>query len=302
MRWKMLEPEEGDYSAGIALVRSEIDYLKNLASPKRFVLQVFGIAYGSGDPYAAAENYYPTYFIDAGCTLAKNGSGTKVLRWNVANRTCRDYYVRMIEAYAAEFDGEPYFEGIVIPDQETSFDVDSSPAWSIASHDAGIRDLASRTKALFVESNVIVSLNYLARGTSHVEVASMMSYLTSIGVGTNPPDTCPYDVAGCESFWIDQVRIGVIGGEDYRGTAPIWQSVESSEMGWDTVGPPGGFTAQQVYDYAIYEQQASHMFWDRNEEAGNSQQRWGTGILPVINANPLTNTPCPALYEACNRN
>src|SRR5690606_17160334 len=62
-RWSELEPVPGDYSAGIQLIRKEIDYLKNLAVPKRIVIQVLDAAYGSKCP---ARSYFPSYLDSRG--------------------------------------------------------------------------------------------------------------------------------------------------------------------------------------------------------------------------------------------
>jgi len=45
-------------------------------------------------------------------------------------------------------------------------------------------------------------------------------------------------------------------------------------MGWDTVGPTGGFTAQQIFDFVNNTMRVSHFGWERNNDIGTNDQRW----------------------------
>jgi hypothetical protein len=39
------------------------------------------------------------------------------------------------------------------------------------------------------------------------------------------------------------------------------------------------------------------MFWIRNTATGGAEQKWDTGILPLIRKKPQTNESCAASYE-----
>ena len=62
---------------------------------------------------------------------------------------------------------------------------------------------------------------------------------------------------------------------------------------------PGGYTATQLGDYSNNVMRASHTARDMNEEIGTDEQRWSTGILPYIRANPTpVHNECPQLYAS----
>lgn len=291
-RWKMLEGNtRGDYAAGIALVRAEINKLKSLAVPKRLFMRIHDIGYNAEYP---ATGYFPTY-LQSAC-LVQTGPNPVRTVWRRWNSTCMGYYIGMLQAIAKEFDNEPFFEGLYVFGETAPNFGDTTPSdYTPEANDAQFRRLALAAKNMFPRSNVIVPLNY---HNSTSATNSLMAYMHSIGVGTGNPDACP----DC-NMWGDRTLQGINGGVDYRGKIPVLWSVEASEMGYDSVGRDGGYTAQEIYNYVNGKLKASHIFWHRNMSVGTSEQRWDTGILPLINANPKpTNTACPLVYSSCNTN
>lgn len=288
-RWSWLEGNtRGDYSAGLALLRSEINKLKSLAVPKRFFLRLYDVGYNSAYP---ATDKFPTY-LQSGCLVAA-GSNTVWRRWN---STCMGYYIDMLKAVAKEFDNEPYFEGLYVIGETAPNLAGTTPSdFTQSANDTQFRRLALAAKNMFPKSNVVMPINW---HWSTSATNSLMDYNKSIGVGQGNPDTC----SDC-SMWGDRTLQGLNGGVDYRGKIPVIYSIEGSVLGYNAVGPDGGYTAQEIYDFLNTKIKASHILWYRNMSTGTSEQRWDTGILPVINANPKpTYTACPAVYGSCNTN
>lgn len=292
-RWSWLEGStRGDYAAGIALLRAEINKLKSLAVPKRFFLRLYDVGYGSAYP---AADKFPTYLQSAGCLVETSATGGRTV-WRRWNSTCMGYYIDMLKAVAKEFDNEPFFEGLYVFGETAANIADVTPSdYSQAANDAQFRRLALAAKNMFPKSNVVMPINW---HSSTSATTSLMAYNKSIGVGQGNPDSCPT----CE-MWGDRALQGLIGGVDYRGKIPVIYSIEGSELGYNSVGRSGGYTAQEIYDFLNTKIRASHILWYRNMSTGTSEQRWDTGILPLINANPKpTYTTCPAVYASCNTN
>jgi hypothetical protein len=62
--WANLEgATHGNYTAGDALILAEIAHLKNLAKPKRLILQI------DDEMYNGSFSWYPTYLVSAGCVF-----------------------------------------------------------------------------------------------------------------------------------------------------------------------------------------------------------------------------------------
>ena len=279
-RWAQLEGAKGDYSAGITLVQSEIDYLKALTVPKRLIIRINDHAFGE-----SFENTFPAYMNTEGM-LYDQGFAIAWKRWN---STAMGYFIDMWEAYATEFDDEPYLESIYLY-RETATGGVNPPDYSGSGYVTQTERLVTAGAAAFTKTNVIMPVNFFV---STGATDDMFVHMESEQVGTGNPDTCK--LPDC-NMWGDNTLRGDSGGVDYRGVIPVQYSVETSEIGGGQIGPAGGYTPQEIYDYWTV-LQVSHGFWDRNEFAGTSEQRWPTGILPFIQANPnLVHEGAPSIY------
>lgn len=288
-RWSQLEgPTRGDYKSGLALVRAEIDKLKGLPAPKRIAIRIMEQYYGG--ELANSSKFFPAYLTQAG-KLVQTDSRVTWKRWDPE---AMGWFIDMTNAYAAAFNDDPYVE-IISPFHETAIGWGSTPKTSDYSEtalDTQMRRLASALKKAWTKTNVWIPTNWGLNGS---RMEGYISYLSSIGVGAGNPDVCP----SC-NMDLDLILRGAIGGVDYRGQIPNMFSVECSELGYDSVGPVGGFTATEIYSYMNETQRGHYLFWDRNVVVGTAEQRWETGILPVINSKPLKSVACPSSYEACN--
>jgi hypothetical protein len=275
-RWSDLEGGQGSYSAGFALVHSEINKPKSLAVPKRLIIRLNDVGYPATCP---ASSFFPSYLSSAGGLVQVGDTSTPVCIRKKWDATITGYFISMMVAYSAEFDSEPYFEGIIF-ERETAqqFSSGSPAGFTVSAWLTQRERLVLALSQAWITTNMIAGANYLFDQTTTV---SYMQYLASIGIGNYDADTCP----DC-SIWADQIIQGALGGHDYRGHAPVWQGAEVSEMGANDVGPSGGYTPSQLASFANVAMHASHIGWDYNDWAGTPQQRWATGLQPYIDANP----------------
>lgn len=284
--WGTLEgATQGDYASGFALVRAEIDKLKSLAVPKRMILKIEDLAFRNhGDDYS--NSAIPQYIHDAGYVFKTNFA----VNWRKWIPAAMDNYIALVEAIGAEFDDEPYFEGIILG-RETAPNWGGStppPDYNNEDYDAQYRRLAAAASIAFERANVWQPINYLG---SQTITDNNIAYVSTIGVGSGHPDIF---LSG--GVWADKTIQGISGGVDYRGVIPIYASVEATSLGiW------ADHTVEEVYNYANDNLRASHMLWDRNHFAGDASQQWATGILPFIRKNSMKHTECPGRYSECVR-
>lgn len=280
LRWHMLEGAQGDYSAGLARLHEEIDYLKRLAVPKRAILIVVDHMNASWD----ANDIFPPYVISKKWNYTTGSGKPSWRRWEQTPMTA---FINMIEAYGAEFDGEPYFDGIiVIAETALSFGGDIPSGYSGPAYRDQLERLGTAAAAAFPRSNVVMPDNNINQ-LSQADHEEFFRYLEATPLAVGGSDVIPNNPTAAQRIWM-----GVDGGVDYRGTLPIIQAVESSELG----GVLGDFTPKEIYNYADDELHVNYLLWHRNTHAGDASQQWETGILPFIRDNPLTHTTCPSVY------
>lgn len=310
-KWAQLEGNtRGDYTLGINYIRAELNKLKSLPVPKRLILRINDVGYMGSGGLCPSPDYFPSYIAAAGglvqtMTESKNGYNVCLLKkWDA---TISGYFIDMMKALAAEFDNDPYLEA-VIWERESAYQWETPPSgYSDSANFTQRMRVASEMAAAWKNTMVLGGANYVMGGKEYTR--DYIAGLAARKNGNFNADTCRAGDNGCNKndspagIWSDSIIRGTMFGTDYRGRIPIFQGVESSELGWNTVGPSGGYTPAQVFEWADREMKASHILWDRNEEIGTSLQRWSTGILPFITANPkVTNTACPSVYPACTTN
>jgi hypothetical protein len=292
VKWSLLEGStRGDYSDGFALIHAELDKLESLAVPKRFVLRFESIAFGKTCPAG-----FPKYLEANGWLFQTFNCLFK--KWN---DEAVDAWIDMIEAYAAEFDDEPFFEAVYLI-KESSVGLrgaEPPPDFSMAAYWKNLRRIMAAGGKAFVKTNAVMSLNH-APGQDAMNAA--MQYAYDQGLGHGDPDTVP------KSCWkgdpypkkgdVAYAGMKSYGGvRDFRGDMPSLRSAEVSEMGLKL----GDCYPSELYDHINNFIQASHMFWSHNTYAGTEGQQW-QAILEFIKTHPMTNTACPKLYtQGCNR-
>ncbi len=298
-RWSDLEgPTAGDYIAGFAKLHAEINKLKGLAVPKRFFLRIYDLNYTS----AGQRGAFPQYVIDSGLIVTGGAGGAEYwCRWNSG---MMDHYIAMLQAYAAEFDSEDYFEGLYLI-AETAMNLPASPGcgYSSAAFRAQLHRMEIAAAAAFQKSNVVESISWLVDSQSDTDAYA--ASMKTVPVGFGAPDILPQFLApvacSARTPWVYKSITGSSGGHDYRGELPIIYNSEIDIY----AGSLGNCTVAQVRDYANNVLHASHVFMAYNYYAGTAAQRWSTGIKPYIddpnNALSLNNRQCPSAYtQGCN--
>jgi hypothetical protein len=233
---------------------------------KRMILRVFDKLYQSSNSYNNWPSLFPAYLNTAGKLFLSNNRDLQWFRWD---STATGWYINLFQAYAAEFDGDPYFE-MIVPFQESAVNTlnpdRTIPGDAEAQTNTSFRTLAAGIKAAWPNTNVWMPINWSPYGS----LASYTEYLRSIKVGTGNPDVSPIyqEEVGMK---IDQINRGAIGwggvaAKDYRGVMPMFMAVESSTLGYNSVGPTGGFTAL-MYAAAYNRAEAVKLLLQRGADA-----------------------------------
>jgi hypothetical protein len=298
-RWSQLEgATQGDYSTGIQRVKEDIAYLKSLNSPKRFILKIVDFDYANVENQPKQSLSFPYYLRQQNLVY----QGKNAVGWCRWNETAMGYYIDMLKAYAAEFDDEPYFEGIILYKETAPTRGGGSPCGY--SHEAYYNQTVRMVKEVaeaFPKTNVLLAHNYLGNQTWSDR---LVEQLAAARAGISGPDvlptSCAHGNAGLNGTWGYRSLRGDDSGVDYRGVIPSIWSVENSEMGSSL----GYCTPDQLGEFASDSLHASHIGWDRNTFTGDSTTQWPAVKAYVSDpANALKHTSCPAVYtQGCNSN
>jgi hypothetical protein len=288
-RWNQLEGNtRGDYAAGIKLIQAEIRKLKSLPVPKRLIIRVMDRLYDDTPSLGEYARIYPQYMYDAG----KLFTGPSTVLWKRYDAEANGWFIDMLNAYAAAFEGEPFVE-MICPFQETSYDSSTAPSdFSSSKLRTQYDRLALALRTAWPTTNVWMPTNW----EPYSSMGSFLSYLASIDVGAGNPDTVKSGTQLADTY----LR-GEVGGTDYRGVMPIVFAIEDTSMGYRS--GEWNVTAQEAFQYVNGTAWANYFLWDRNTWVGTDDQRWykaGTtqpgGILQVINSQPLTHLSKPIGY------
>jgi hypothetical protein len=121
--------------------------------------------------------------------------------------------------------------------------------------------------------------NFL-QGSTTAQFTDFVAALHDLDVGVGGPDVFPPPHGPTMG---ERIYRGEVGGIDYRGRMLAGFSIQTPELG----GREGTFTPQQLFDHCVGTNRCKYMFWVRNTTHGGPEQKWDTGILPFIRANPL---------------
>lgn len=311
--WGNLEPTNDSFSW--TTIQDELDYVKGLTVPKRLVIRMLDKR--ENPDGCANRTYYPQWLVDAGlCVQTRTGSDP-IYTYKWWDDTLVTEYIELLQAMAAEFDDDPYFEGIVIQ-RETAIGQpqNQSIGFSKATYVQHMKEIASAAQAAFDNSTVLLYTNFISSGGT-ADTQSMLAWQLANGIGEGSPDTAPDCIVrnlDCTSGWYDPQRSSSNGGptgipadaynytnDNLIGEIPIMWSVESSQLGTNSVGQTGGYSPDLLYRFANQYIGVSHLFWMRKDFGVVAEQTWaGTdGIEDTIEANPtFTNTACPASHVA----
>lgn len=274
--WGAVEKDQGDYSAGFAIIDS---YLQKLAATNKYlILSIQDRLFGGYDPAQLAA-YFPPYVTKAyGITKMRNGTTLRV--WQQATM---DRQIALAKALAARYDGNPNLEMYQV--EETSISVpEGTDGYSVAAYSEQLKRLVAASRSAWTRTVVRLPTNFLGSDST---MADLIAYCNSQRVAVGGPDIIPN-----QTIQADRIFMGS-GGKDYRGLIPWVAEVQSPSLG----GHEGTFTPKALYDSGMM-RSPSHFVWYRNTFAGGTAQKWDTGILPFIKSVKGVVIPgCPSAFS-----
>ena len=275
-RWAELEPEKGVYD--FSEIEADLRRLSAMSTPKRLVIQVLDRRFHTDDPYEAAPRYIvedPAY----GVSRTKNGYIANLWQDSVTDRL-----IELYRALAERFDAHPYLEAVANSESAPGFgERDPPEGFSRPALARQIKRLMDEAQRAFIQTNVILFVNSLAG-----EIEGLVGHCISTRGAIGGPDVKPARPTQAARYLIDRQLQGVV---------PIMFAVQSPNLGPEAHRN----TPAEIYNYAINELGASHVFWIRfGDERDSATQRfsWQEGILPVIRENAgRTRGSCPQTLQ-----
>ena len=192
-------------------------------------------------------------------------------------------------------------------DQETSIQSRNIDGYTESGCINGQRNAMLHLRAVFPKSNAFYPMNQPCSQWNQAGMDAEFAWMAANRIAWTVPDTL---IAGDYSAVSAAKSIQGLGpsGIDYRGKILIGAGVEASEMGWNAIGPTGGYTATQIFNEWENNMKATHGFWEWGSlapkpPATDAQTFNGPGgVLEIINNNTLSTTACPSAYVFCNTN
>jgi hypothetical protein len=281
--WHDLEPEIGDYD--FSLIDAYLAALEKMSPKKRLVVLIMDRKFDATD----ASNIVPDYLREnpaysGGIVRSRSGYVARLWEEPVMGRL-----VKLYQAIGRRYDSNALFEGALTGETTLAFDDSDLP--SGYSHERLAEQYVRFIKAVkpaMPKSNLFLNANWLGSPTI---MSELIQEMRDAGVGAGGPNVVPGKPT------LGQSVLNGVYGADYRSELPIADGVEQGELG----GELGDFTPEQIASYAYDVLKAHYLFWTRNTWAGTSQQRWETGILPLLHSNPPIRTRCPNVYGICVR-
>ncbi len=285
--WKDLEKSKGVYD--FTSIDNYVNKLKSLSKPKRLIIRIEERGWSS--TATSVPQYLktdPAY--NGGETPMSNGVVARVWEAPVMDRL-----IALYKALADRYDGNPYVEGISGSETSIGFDSTNRPStFSPGAYLTQLKRYISAARSNWKHSQVFVDSNYLG---SDAQMEELIKYAQANMAAVGGPDTLvrAWVISGKRALQSDTIVRGERGsGTDYRGVIALKSEVQDSEIG----GRLASFTATEMYDTAYNIMHSNYIFWDRNNYTGGTEQRWDTGILPLIRSvDGKTYTQCPTSFQ-----
>jgi hypothetical protein len=222
-----------------------------------------------------------------------------------------DRFIALIKALGAHYDGEPYFEALLI--QENSWMIQAwangAPDFSVSGWTAQAERMLTAATAAFPHTSIVMENTWNGTVQSSYDLAQWM-VANRIAPGSA-------DVAGQTGFdshnftnalaWGLKAYCGMTDGSstspDLRPRAHAMLDVESAEIAGPHMAQYGGpYTPLDVVTALNQTYKASHAFWTHLVGTENvfggpvpAASKW-SNLAATVSANPLTNTSYPANY------
>jgi hypothetical protein len=293
--WRYWEgPTQGDYGR----MRQMMDYYLEQcaggsARPIYLVMDLLPAVFA-----VTTSNIWPEYYLNSGDYEPTNNGYTADI-WNAGTM---DKLIALYDAVASEYGNEAYLEGLSTTETSISFGGAGTPAsYSNAKLLTEFKRYCTEFRNSSDKLAFFCSANYLG---TNAQAYELMTHCRDKKVVVGGPDTWgPQWVAalggnGHRALQFDQLY----RGESYNGTSfgtelveeLMWKAEsQSPEIGGymnnESAGR-GPFTMPEQFAVADGLNHCRYFFIEYNTTYGTSAQKWSTGQLPFLQANPLTHT------------
>ncbi len=333
IRWVDLESSGGgDYSAGIALIRSEVAHLKNEPHPLRLAFVIpdepnSGICHD----YTCQDGWYPSY-LRSTCLAHQQFNNANdvntVFKWWI--NSCATAFNNLIAALGAALDSEPYLEIVQINYEEQLQDGPTCCGdFNYAAYNSNIQSAMAASRAAFPHTNIKWNANWGIKGVD-ADLVTLIGYAKANGIGWGSQDACSIDPVSFQNVYgtypIYQDAQNIFAGyggystghhagtyTDQRGKMFSADGAETSELGYNVVCngqgfagyAPAGSSARNAGYMDLYSELnaewASHWHVYYNTFTGTAVQQWSVGTTGslwdlVQNHGPI-HTACPTDYD-----
>jgi hypothetical protein len=326
-KWSALESTQGNYTAGIALVRAELAHVKALSHPKRLFLQIMDEPNQSQcGSFTCQANFFPSYVASA-CIVQSTFTGDSRTFFTWWRPACAQYFANLMTALGAAVDSDTALEAVILNYEEAyGQDVVHGGDFSIGAFNAGVTTVMTAAAAAFPKTNVIWRGNW---GIDYTEasVTTLINLAKAHGLGWGDQDACDLNPVNGQYTYGGQMPSYILGDNkfagygtvngvmtagqavDQRGKMAAFFGIETSGMGDNAVcGSPGltGLTLNASYgsyfDWVNLAMQASHAIIDYNDYTGIAEQKWAhaasnKSFYDMVQLSPLTHTACPTDYD-----
>jgi hypothetical protein len=323
--WGALERTKGVYD--FSLLDAILNRLKtHYPQPKHMVVVVlpgyFTGSYHSGDASAVPLYIQQDSTYGASPTAGSYGwwgqnagYAAAMFRPAVMNR-----YIALLQAMAAHYDNEPYFEAFMFQEDAWVAGVwQSAPDWSTSAGITQLESMLSAATAAFAHASVIMENTWFGDPTT---TQNFELWMVNNRVAPGSADTVgqtAFNMGHATSdmglAWGLQADFGIAAsgssysGGDLRKRSRSMMDIEGFDLAGDYYanwGAPEGYQPSDIIVALNKTYLSSHAFWthffgDEPARGGgtiSSVAPWAvwSKMAPVINATPLTNTGYPPNY------
>ncbi len=274
--WRELEPQKGVYD--FSRIESDLAYLS--AKGKRLIIRVsdraFSLSYKSTPDYLEKDPVYR-----GGISATKNGTIARI--WDPA---VMDRLILLYQELGARFNLEPYLEAIATQETAPGFAGNKPSDYSRSAHATQLKRGLRALKSAFPNTVVLEGANFLAG-----EIPGIIDNAYQIGAGALGPDLIPNRPTDSHQLI----------STTYKGLMPTADIVSAPVL----CGKEGCNSPIDIYNYGTKILGDHYIIWVRfgtKKDTATTKYSFRYGMLPIINANPKTNSSCPKNIGICNSN
>ena len=276
--WRELDTSK--YVNGVLV--SSYDFSKIQADMNLLAGQGMRLIVRVGDKTFDKNYPTPLYLQGAAYTRPNQSGGYTAVRWHpfVIAR-----YNALLAAMGKQFDVQPNFEGVGIPETALGFDSATLNANGYTPElyrDALINVLKGAAQS-FPNSQVFWYMNFLVRKQPYI--ADIATAVAPYGVTMGGPDVLPESLALVQRTYPFYTQ--------FQGKMKLFASMQNHsyrELHSDSTYPTKYWTMNEMFLYARDKLHANYVFWNKASKARPSDSNDWNDAIPVIGANPVFNS------------